>query len=347
MKVLVLYSELAGYTVSCFRELIRQFPETHLTVIRWQVNSEAPFQFDFSGMTVCEKNDFRENELLTYVFELNPDIIICSGWMDKDYVKICKHFFGKIPTVLTLDNHWRGGIKQRIAQLASPFYIRTVFSHAWVPGSPQYQYARKLGFKVANIKTGFYSADVNLFSNYYEQFKSVGNYPKRFLYAGRYVAHKGIFDLWNAFAELQEEQPNEWELWCVGTGDQWENRLLHPKVKHLGFLQPNELKSVIDETSWYILPSHFEPWGVSLQEFAVAGFPIICSNAVGAATQFVKENENGFVVPNGDKAALKNAMKKAIELSDSEFLKMRQLSHQMGQSITPHQWAATLYSFKR
>ena len=33
---------------------------------------------------------------------INPDIIICSGWMDKDYLKITKLYFKKILMLKTL-----------------------------------------------------------------------------------------------------------------------------------------------------------------------------------------------------------------------------------------------------
>ena len=42
------------------------------------------------------------------VYSINPDVIICSGWIDKDYLKITKTYFKKIPTIMTCDTHWRG-----------------------------------------------------------------------------------------------------------------------------------------------------------------------------------------------------------------------------------------------
>ena len=43
------------------------------------------------------------------------------------------------------------------------------------------------------------------------------------------------------------------------------------------------------------MPSKKEPWGVVLQEMAIAGLPLLTSQHVGAATMFLEEHENGLV----------------------------------------------------
>lgn len=344
--VLFLYSELASYTLSCLRELKDQGEEVHL--VRWPVNKEAPFQFDFEGITLLERSDYSDDQLVEYAEKIQPDVIISSGWMDKGYLKVCKQFKGKIPTVLTLDNHWRGDVKQKIASTLSPFFIKSKFSHAWVPGAPQVEFAEKLRFKKENIYTRFYSADTSLFNSFYEEFKTKKNEnpPKVFIYLGRYIQHKGIFDMWNAFIEIQNESPNEWEFWCFGTGDQFENKTEHPKIKHFGFIQPSDLGEKIESSGVYILPSHFEPWGVSLHEFASAGFPLLCSEQVGASEAFLKDGVNGFSFAGGDVQAIKLAMKKMINLTVSERSKMHEISHELGKKVNPSSWVKTYFQIK-
>jgi glycosyltransferase involved in cell wall biosynthesis len=344
MNVVFLYTELAGYSIACMQAVIRNYPTVKITVIRWPLNKEAPFKFNFDGLDVYEKNTFGVNELLQFVQQIKPSLLICSGWIDKDYVKVCKSFKGKVPTVLAIDNQWTGRFRQQVARLVSGFTLKRYFSHVWVPGTLQCKYAQKLGFKLVNIKDGFYAADTDLYSNYFEKYKKNKlDLPKRFLYTGRYVYHKGIFDLWQAFIELQNEVPSEWELWCVGTGNEWENRVEHPKIKHLGFIQPNEMNQVIKDTAWYILPSHFEPWGVSLHEFTAAGFPIIVSTNVGSAEQFL--SGNGFVFQSGNIEELKDVMRNAMNVSEDSYRSMSRKSNQLAQQNTPDIWAKTLLSF--
>jgi len=323
---------------------VELYPDVQFHIVRWPVNKEAPFQFDLEGVSVYERSDYTNESLLDLANKIKPNVIISSGWIDKGYVNVCKQFKGKVKTVLALDNHWLGGAKQKLAALLSPFLIRNKFSHVWVPGKPQRQFAEKLGFKSSQIFEGFYSADVELFSSYYEKVKAMKelSFPKRFLYVGRYVEHKGIFDMWNAFIELQNEQPNDWELWCIGTGDQYDNRVEHEKIKHFGFVQPSDFLSYIEKTGVYILPSHVEPWGVSLHEFAAAGFPLLCSDKIGASEKFVKNGKNGSIFPAGDKDAIKDSFRKIIALSESELLAMQKKSIELSLTITPTNWANTL-----
>ncbi len=337
-KIVFLYSELAGYFLACATELANQ---ADVLIVRWQVNKEAPFKFNFpKNLTVVTKSDYALPALEKKIKDFNPSAVVCSGWMDKDYLKIVKSFKKSIPTVLTLDNHWTGGLKQKIASIISPLYLTNKFTHAWVPGKPQTLFAQKLGFK--QILTGFYCADVDTFNTVYQTQNA--QFSKTFLYVGRYVKHKGIFEMWQAFIELQQEEPNDWEMLCIGTGDEWEAKLEHPKIKHLGFVQPNDMEPYLKNKMVYILPSKFEPWGVTVQEFATVSCPLILSQHVGAHEQFLIDQENGFLVNEVTVANLKTAMKKFMAKSDEDLQKMSEVSHAKGMSYTPKMWAKKILS---
>ncbi len=193
VKVLFLYTELAGYFMSCVNELIKQGAEVH--IVRWPVNPEAPFVFDpVSGLTIYERSDYDHRSLKILAEQINPDIILCSGWIDKDYLKICKSFKKRISTVLLLDNQWRGDWKQKLASLASFIFISPYFSKAWVAGNSQYIFAQKLGFKSENISKGFYSADTKIFQNCYESSlaSKEKSYPKRWYILGDTFISKAL-----------------------------------------------------------------------------------------------------------------------------------------------------------
>jgi len=338
-KIVFLYSEIAGYFLACVAALSKH---ADVLVVRWEINKEAPFQFTIpNGVEVVVKSDFSFEELTQKVHNFKPNTVVCSGWMDKDYLKIVKSFKKRVPTVLTLDNHWTGDIKQKIASALSPFLFKNKFTHAWVPGNPQKLFAQKLGFK-NNVLTGFYCADTNLYDSFYQQQNNA--FKKQFLYVGRYVKHKGIFEMWQAFIELQNESPNDWEMLCIGTGDEWDNRLKHDKIKHIGFVQPADMKPYLTEKSVYILPSKFEPWGVTVQEFAVTSCPLILSQKVGAHEQFLKNKQNGFLLNEVTVDTLKNAMKQIMNQSNVELMKMSNLSHELGMAYQPKMWANTILS---
>ncbi len=341
MTVLFLYTEIADYFLASCKALLKKGVAVH--VVRWPVNKEAPFQFTYpEGMHIYERSDYSNEELITLSEKIRPDIIVCSGWVDKGYLTVCKKFNGKTTTVLALDNHWRGDWKQRIASIISPFFLRSRFSSCWVPGDLQYDYAKRLSFSDKEISKGFYSCDFDLFYEQYSSNKAQKElyFPKRFIFVGRYYEFKGIKDLWTAFIELQQEMPNEWELWCLGTGDV--EPVKHEKVKHFGFVQSKELPGYIKETGVFVLPSHFEPWGVVVHEYAAAGFPIICSNKVGARGAFVENNVNGYIYKSGDISELKESLKKIINTSDQDLFKMGTKSVEKAKTNTPEIWADTL-----
>lgn len=339
-KIAFLYSEVAGYFLSCVKELAKN---AEVLIVRWPVNTEAPFKLsNIDGVEIICKTDYSKQDLMNVLHSFEPTTVVCSGWMDKDYLKIVRSFKKKVPTVLTLDNHWNGSLKQRLAALLSPFLLKNKFTHAWVPGSPQVKFAKALGFN--NIITGFYCADVCLHSQNFNA--AVVPKTNRFLYVGRYVKHKSIFEMWKAFISLVESgDADGWEMICAGTGEEFVNKIEHNRIQHLGFLQPADLKVVMDANPIYILPSSFEPWGVSVQEFAIAGCPLIISDRVGAAEMFLEDNKNGFLVePTVD--SIKAGMLKMIKINQSRFNEMRQQSHEKGMSYTPSDWAKKILAVK-
>lgn len=340
MKFVFLYTEIAEYFLACCKELT-QHGEVH--IIRWPVNKEAPFKFkDSLGITIYDKTNYTPEQLAELVKSINPSVLICSGWIDKLYLKIAKNYYGKIPTIMTCDTHWRGDLKQRIACIASRFTLLRIFSHAWVPGYKQKEYVLHLGFKEQHIQTKFYSCDLPHFEAIYQkQFPlKKTQFPKRFLYVGRYYDFKGITELWQAFIQCQTEQPNEWELWCLGVGDI--EPIVHPKIKHFGFVQPADLENYTAQTGVFILPSRYEPWGVVVHEFASSGFPLLLSNRIGAKEQFLKPNENGFEFEAENISSIKQALQKTMQLSNDKLVAMGEKSNAISKSISPKIWVENL-----
>jgi glycosyltransferase involved in cell wall biosynthesis len=337
-KVVFLYTELAAYFISCVKELAKCGVEVH--IVRLPVNAEAPFIFEEqTDIFLYERNAFDETTLIHWLQNLNPDIILVSGWIDSAYLKACDAFIKKIPRVLLMDNQWKGTWKQRLAIALDPHKVKTRFSHVWVPGTPQANYALKMGFRPDQIRTGFYSADTDLFSTLYR--KDLLPKSNKLLFVGRYLPFKGIANLWSAFAELSALFPN-WELICIGTGDEWENRKIHPKIKHIGFVQPNQLASYISDAAFFVMPSEKEPWGVVMHEMAAAGLPIIATTEVGAASAFLEHEKNGFLIPPKNFEALKNALKMAMQVSPEQYAMMQLKSRELASKLSPAIWSRTL-----
>ena len=345
-KILFLYFDLAGYTVACMKHLAEKY-NVEVHVVNYPVNSVAPFQFSFSeGMTTYNRDEYTNERLIQLTEGINPDLIYVCGWADKGYLAVCKKINKRIPVIMTLDNIWKGNIKQRIATLIAPFYLQKLFTHCWVPGQPNADYAKRLGFKENQVLQGLYCADVDLYTSYYEKTKveKENKFPHRFVFVGRYTELKGVKELWNVFSNLSEEERKGWELHCLGKGH-LENEF--PKrsfIKNVGFIQPDKLSSTIEHTGVFILPTHYEHWGVVVQEYALAGYPLICSDTTSAATAYLTENENGFYCAPKNETSLKAAILKIINSSDESLIAMMKVSHEKGNKNTPDKWSNTLYN---
>src|SRR5690606_2092031 len=138
------------------------------------------------NLNVYLKDDFTKKALLNKVIELKPDMLVVSGWMIPEYIWVAKKVKQKsiIPIVAYSDTPWKNTLRQKLNSLVSCFYVKKAFTHLWVSGIRQYDYARKLGFSNDRIILNSLSADVDLFSKTNMELKKQ-DYPKKFIYIGR------------------------------------------------------------------------------------------------------------------------------------------------------------------
>jgi len=333
--VLILYLELAEYTLACISALSEK---CSVHVVSWPVNTEAPFKFrELENVHFYNRSKLKNDELFKLGESIEPNTIICCGWLDKGYVSLCKRFRKKIPIYLTFDNQWKGGVIQNLKTIIARQLFKKTFTHVWIPGNPQKSFALKLGFKSHQIRLGYYSADLELFRG-----ESRTKMPKKMLFVGRYLHFKGVIELWQAFIKFNDTTDSNWELHCAGFGNLWESRAEHSKIFHHGFLQPEELKKLISECSIFILPSHKEPWGVVVHEMSASGLVLLLSDKIGAASAFLKESENGLTFKSNNTDSLLDSLKTISAFTEADLIKMSKKSQQLAEGISPNKWAETI-----
>lgn len=341
MKLLILYSEIAGYTLACLDQLLSQ-TDLQIRLIRWPVNAEAPFHFEFGErIEVIDRSTLDQAALDRQVKDYVPDAIFTSGWIDKGYLKALAHKPTHCPVICGLDNQWKGGLRQRLASWLSPWLVRRYFDFIWGAGPRQRAFARQLGYDDAHIREGYYSADVARFNHAYEQFhQQPVEGPRRLLYVGRIMAHKGIGELVEAF--LQTDPACQWELCLVGKADGSVGLPEDARLVVQPFVQPEALPAIYGQAQAFALPSREEPWGVALHEAAAAGLPLLASDAVGAADSFLQAGENGFLHRAASVASIHEGLTRLMACDDFTLRSMGEHSHRLAQRITPHSWADTL-----
>ncbi|MEK7130937.1 MAG: glycosyltransferase family 4 protein [Patescibacteria group bacterium] len=136
-----------------------------------------------------------------------------------------------------------------------------------------------------------------------------------FLTVGRLVPVKNIGLQIRATTEVIKKYQNV-EFWIVGDGSErkkLENEALKfgvkNNVKFLGWQNnPDEFYSQADA---FLLTSNDEGWGMVAIEAMSHSLPVVMTD-VGCAGEFIKDGENGIVIPINDQAKLEETMVRLI-----------------------------------
>jgi glycosyltransferase involved in cell wall biosynthesis len=214
----------------------------------------------------------------------------------------------KAKFVMAIDTPMKYDARGRFRQWAGRMKLRRLLGEIdriIVPGERSWQYARFLGFDESQIRRGVYGFDYERFGPLLERRLSrPGGWPKRFLFAGRYVPQKGIDVLLEAYAIYRRRHvADAWPLTCSGTGpliDQVRRATEAGGVEDAGFVQPQDQPALWAECGAFVLSSRYEPWGVVVAEACAAGLPVVCTEACGASVELVRSHYNGLTVATGD-----------------------------------------------
>ncbi len=346
MKILYLYSEIGAYNIPVLRHLVRDHrAEVH--VVSWDRMRLKPYEPPpLAGVTYYARSSLTPRGIYKLAERLAPDLIYVSGWMDRGYLPTTQRFKARgVPVVTGFDDQWVGSLRQRLGAAIFPFYYRRFFSHAWVAGPRQYEFARRLGFGSEEIIFDMLSCDHGLFDQAAETLLAKrAAYPRSFLYVGNYRAVKGTDILAQAYRHYRSRYGGNWPLLCAGNGEMQGLLEGEPGIELLGFLAQPELARLCARVGVFILPSRHDQWGVVVHEFAAAGLPLLLSNHVGAKATYLIEGFNGWSYPDDSPEALAESMDRFSRQSDESLLTMGANSCKLARRIDPAISAGSLVS---
>ena len=341
-NIVLLYTELAGYTVECLNAFATENEDGfRLHVVRYPVNPEAPFQFEFHpSIEIHEKEDVNSKRFLS----LQPDLVIVSGWADSEYNNWVTELDRQVVKVIMFDNFWENTPRQNLGRFLLKPFLNRRYDFCWVPGRKHLEYTRRLGFLDTKVKFGMYATNLAPFFGTCEM-RLEGAMPVgSFLYVGRYLKIKGVEDLWKAF-ETYRNEGGTWDLHLAGAGELWDNRPMIQGMHHHGFMQKAELLELTKRCSVFVMPSHYDHWGMAVQEFAASGFPLILSDNVAAGTDFLKPEQNGVQFRAGNAEELCVAFHEVAGWEPEKLRKAGKLSRQLSDSYNTQTWSKTLKWF--
>jgi len=178
---------------------------------------------------------------------------------------------------------------------------------------------------------------------YFSDLKRFGNArrseqaQRTFLFSGSLIHRKGVDLLAAAFVQLAQEFSMV-RLRVIGDGELRESveqtlRPVRERVEFIGFRDWDELPEAYASADVLCVPSRYDGWGLVVPEGLASGLPVIATNRMGAALEFVESGRNGWLSPAGDQGALFNVMREAALLSSSE---LEQLGRYARESVSAH-----------
>ena len=259
-----------------------------------------------------------------------PDAALLGGWNQPAFwVALAWVRARRVPAILWVESTGRDRRSGRL-EPAKRMLLRAATAFV-VPGAASREYLLGLGVAEERIAVAPNAVDPAIFRAPAE--RDARERPV-VLAVGRLSAEKGLDVLLRAADGLDVD------VVLAGTGpeEQRLRALAGPHVRFLGHVDRDELPHLYASADMLAMPSRSEPWGMVLNEGALAGLPLVATDAAGAAHDLIEDGANGFRVPAGNAAALRDALRRLAE--DPELrARMGVRSAEIGRRFTPAAWA--------
>ena len=234
--------------------------------------------------------------------------------------------------------------------------VRLVLKYSaavWVPGKASRDYMRYYDVPSERIFEGSYCLDTERLTVLVVEARKtrldtrarLGLNANSFLilFAGRMVPERGLRFLAEAFSRVSRSRKSI-SLLLIGKGTErhWLEEFFGERnLSNVQFRDPIPIEQITQyytAADAYVLPSVNETYSLALAHAAVSSLPMITTDRVGAAADYVLDGETGYIVPAGDARALANAI---AQLSSNVSLarRMGERAYQVSLRRTT-QWAA-------
>jgi len=260
----------------------------------------------------------------------DADCVVIGGWNQPAFWSaVVAAKLRRTPVVAWVESTDRDRRSGRLEQLKRP--LLRVLDAFVVPGSASRDYLARLGVPPDRITVAPNAVDQRIFA---AAARTRTNGPVRLLGVGRLAVEKGFDTLLQAADGL----PVEIQLAGSGPEESRLRRLAGANVAFLGQVERDALPALYANADIVVMPSRSDPWGMVLNEAALAGRPLVSTDAAGAAHELIEDGVNGFRVPAGDVRALRDALRRLVE--DREFCDAAGArSRELATRFTPEAWA--------
>jgi len=259
------------------------------------------------------------------------DVVIVGGWNQPAFweaLAVCR--FRGVPVILWVEStrkDERSGrhepVKRQLLRGVDAFIV---------PGAASREYLEDLGVPHERITVAPNAVDPGIFGS---ANRTRVDGPVRLIAVGRLAREKGIDTLLKAARGLPVE------IVIAGTGPEEARlrRIAESNTTFVGNIERDGLPELYANGDVLVMPSRSEPWGMALNEAALAGLPLVATTASGAGRELIEDGVNGFRVPPDDSAALRAVLQRLVD--DAAFRKAAGVrSRELVSKLTPQAWAA-------
>ena len=310
--------------------------ETDPTLRQWQVYKDE-IQFSYQVLPSWRRRLGRYNILVNRgvaraLAGSAPDVILCGGY---NYVASWQALWWarahKIPFLLWSESNAKDLRRgHAVVEFLKNSFLRKCSGFV-VPGRAAQEYLcadKKIMegalFTAPNaVDNDLFAAGASAARQNAGALRRELDLPERyFLFTGRLVREKGVFELLAAYAKLTESIRGQVGLVLVGDGAsrqqlEHEAESISPgAIKFAGFAQRKQLAIYYGLAEMLVLPTYADTWGLVVNEAMACGLPVILSEAAGCAPELMRENWNGLLVPPRDVPSLTFAMNSLAERPD-------------------------------
>lgn len=179
--------------------------------------------------------------------------------------------------------------KQMLLEHSSRYLL---LSEAYIP-----EFCTLLGSK-NDGKVAYINNPVLLPPIHLDQLKNKEN---TLLYVGRLVVEKGVDKMLSMWRKISNELHSDWQFIIVGDGPErkrLERLSITLQLKNIRFEGFRDPRPYYERAKLFIMMSNYEGWPLTLCEAMSQGIVPIVLNSFSAAQDIIKDEINGFLVPN-------------------------------------------------
>jgi glycosyltransferase involved in cell wall biosynthesis len=364
-RLVILTEIIAPYRIPVFNALASRgdvdlhvifFSENDPTLRQWHVYKEE-IKFSYEVLPSWRRRVGKYNLLLNSrvgasLRRANPDAILCGGysylasWQAAMWAQ--RH---AVPLLLWSESTKHDQRRRHAPVEFMKLRFRRLCRAFVAAGKSSREYLLALGAPESSVFIAPDAVDVQFYTDqaekarqHVDQIRARHDLPSRyFLFTGRLVKEKGVFDLLSAYSTLDENTRSQIGLVFAGDGPVRSELVrqaaeIRPGVvKFCGWVHREQIPGIYALAEALIFPTHTDPWGLVVNEAMACGLPIIASEVAGCVPDLVEDGCNGFVVAPRSVESLARAMQTLVRQPELAA-QMGSRSRQRIRAFTPEKW---------